>query len=211
MNGNLEKGVWTNGRILMIYAFVFFSGFANLATEIIGPRLFAPLFGSTTLIWAAIISVTLLGISLGYFVGGRVPREKIPRLLPMILILNALWLLGISWLVWRVPGRLLNLGYISILIVASFAFIVPSLLFSMASPLSITMLSVDRSPEWISRIVGNILAIGTLGSILGALLAAFSLIPWVGLSTSLKIFAVCSVFFAAYFSSKKLRPLVLAL
>lgn len=188
----------------MIYTFVLFSGFANLATEIIGPRLFASLFGSTTLIWAAIISVTLLGISLGYYVGGRVPLEKIPQVLPTILIINALWLLGISWLTWRVPSLLLNLGFISVLIVASLAFVIPSMLFSMASPLSITLLSTDRPPEWITRMVGNILATGTLGSILGALLAAFYLIPWVGLTTSLRIFAVCSVFFAAYFFSKKL-------
>jgi hypothetical protein len=50
-------------------------------------------------------------------------------------------------------------------------------LFSMASPISITILSENRSPEWIARMVGNILAIGTLGSVAGALLAAYYFIP----------------------------------
>jgi spermidine synthase len=188
--------------------FVFFSGFASLATEIIGPRLFSSLFGYTTQIWAAIISVTLLGISVGYYFGGRVPRQRIAQLLPIVLIVNAIWLLGISWLIWSVPIALLQFGFISVLLVSGLAFLAPAMLFSFASPMSITLLSENRSPEWIARMVGNILAIGTLGSVLGALLAAFYLIPWVGLSASLRIFAIGSTLFAIYFS-RKYRPAAL--
>jgi spermidine synthase len=183
----------------IIFLFVFFSGFASLATEIIGPRLFSSLFGYTTQIWAAIISVTLLGISFGYYLGGRVPRQRISYLLPIVLIVNAIWLLGISWLIWSVPIALLQFGFISVLLVAGLAFLVPAMLFSFASPMSITLLSANRTPEWIARMVGNILAIGTIGSVLGALLAAFYLIPWVGLSASLRIFAIGSTLFAIYF------------
>lgn len=193
----------------IIFLFVFLSGFASLATEIIGPRLFSSLFGYTTQIWAAIISVTLLGISVGYYLGGRVPRQVIPRLLPIVLIVNAIWLLTISWLIWDVPIALLQFGFISVLLVAGLAFLVPAMLFSFASPMSITMLSENRSPEWIARMVGNILAIGTMGSVLGALLAAYYLIPWVGLTVSLRIFAIGSTLFAIYFMQNKYRPLAL--
>jgi len=195
----------------IIFLFVFFSGFASLATEIIGPRLFSSLFGYTTQIWAAIISVTLLGISVGYYFGGRVPRQRIPRLLPIVLIVNAIWLLGISWLIWSIPIAMLQFGFISVLLVAGLAFLIPAMLFSFASPMSITLLSENRSPEWITRMVGNILATGTVGSVLGALLAAFYLIPWVGLSASLKIFAIGSTLFAIYFSSKSRLAALLAL
>jgi spermidine synthase len=195
-------------NILIVFSFVFFSGFASLATEIIGPRLFASLFGYTTEIWAAIISVTLLGISIGYYLGGRVPRHRIRQILPIVLTVNAIWLLGISWLIWSVPTALLQFGFISVLLVAGVAFLVPAMLFSFASPMSITMMSENRSPEWIARMVGNILAIGTMGSVLGALLAAFYLIPWVGLSASLRFFAIGSTLFAIYFS-RKYRPVAL--
>ncbi len=192
----------------VVLCFVFFSGFASLATEIIGPRLFSSLFGYTTQIWAAIISVTLLGISIGYYVGGRIPRSLIPQLLPIVLIVNAIWLLGISWLIWSVPIALLQFGFVSVLLIAGVAFLVPAMLFSFASPLSITLLSENRSPEWIARMVGNILAIGTIGSVLGALCAAFYLIPWIGLASSLRIFAIGSALFALYFMRTR-RPLVL--
>jgi spermidine synthase len=193
----------------IIFLFVFFSGFASLATEIIGPRMFSSLFGYTTQIWAAIISVTLLGISVGYYLGGRIPRQIIPRLLPIVLIVNAIWLLGISWLIWGIPIALLQFGFISVLLLASLAFLIPAMLFSFASPMSITLLSENRSPEWITRMVGNILATGTVGSVLGALSAAFYLIPWVGLTTSLRIFAIGSTLFAIYFMNKKFRPVAL--
>ena len=81
-------------RPLIIYTFVFFSGLANLATEIIGPRLIASLFGNTTVIWATIISVTLLGISLGYYLAGRVAYQRAFHVLSAVLLLNAFWLLG---------------------------------------------------------------------------------------------------------------------
>ncbi|MFW5691445.1 MAG: hypothetical protein ACOCXZ_02980, partial [Chloroflexota bacterium] len=61
---------------LAIYALVFFGGFANLAAEIIGPRMFASLFGNTNIVWAVMISVTLVGLSVGYTIGGRVQQAR---------------------------------------------------------------------------------------------------------------------------------------
>ena len=81
------------------------------------------------------------------------------------------------------------------------------MLFSMASPVSITLLTKHVPSEVAPRILGNVLAIGTVGSVLGALLAAFVLIPWVGLTSSLRIFSLACVLFAVYFFPNKLRIL----
>ncbi len=190
---------------ILIYSLVFFCGFANLATEIIGPRLVASLFGSTTIIWAIIISVTLIGMSVGYLIGGRVPQDRVLRVLPWILILNAAWLVGLSWLIWRVPAGFASVGYIAIAITALVSFFPPAVLFSMISPLAISLIAVDRPKEDISKEVGNIYGLGTLGSVIGALAAAFILIPYVGLSTSLKLFALGALLFALVFLSPRLR------
>jgi spermidine synthase len=196
---------------LLIYSLVFFSGFANLATEIIGPRLVASLFGNTTIIWAIIISITLVGISVGYFLGGRVPAGRVLKLLPILLIANAAWLLAVSWFVWVIPGDFTSTGYLSITITCFVAFFPPAVLFSMTSPLVISLLTSIHPPEIISRDVGNIYALGTLGSVLGALGAAFIFIPYVGLSSSLRLFALVSVIFALLFLSGRGRWLGLAL
>jgi spermidine synthase len=190
---------------LLIYSLVFYAGFANLATEIIGPRLVASLFGSTTVIWAIIISVTLVGISVGYFLGGRVPKERVLRVLPGIYLLNAIWLVALSWFIWKIPAEISSAGYFSIGVISMLAFFPLAVLFSMTSPLAISLVSMNYPSETITKEVGNIYAIGTLGSVAGALAAAFILIPWVGLSTSLKIFAVGSVLYAIVFMRPRLR------
>jgi spermidine synthase len=56
-------------RLIPVAAFV--TGFASIAVEISASRLIAPYFGSSTLIWATLIGVTLLFLSLGYWLGGR--------------------------------------------------------------------------------------------------------------------------------------------
>lgn len=194
-----------NSTTVLIYSLVFFSGFANLATEIIGPRLVASLFGSTTIIWAIIISVTLIGISIGYYLGGRVPQERVLTYLPRILILNALWLLALSWFIWWIPASFASVGYAAIGITAFISFFPPAVLFSTTSPLAISLLALDRPKEAISKEVGNIYALGTLGSVAGALVAAFVLIPYVGLSTSLRLFAVLAVIYAIILLSPRIR------
>jgi spermidine synthase len=198
-------------KTLTIYSLVFFSGFANLATEIIGPRLVASLFGSTTIIWAIIISITLIGISIGYFIGGRVKQARVLWVFPRILVLNAFWLLLISWIIWKIPGGFASVGYPAIAITAFIAFFPPSVLFSMTSPLAISLLALDRPKDDISKEIGNIYALGSLGSVMGALAAAFVLIPFVGLSTSLKIFALIALLYALLFVTSRTRIGVLIL
>ncbi len=188
---------------LMLYLLVFCGGFANLAAEIIGPRLFASLFGSTTIIWAVMISVTLLGLAAGYALGGYVPRGRVLRVLPAVLLVNAAWLVLVSWIVWQLPATFarasIAVNLTIILFTIGVAFLVPSVLFGMLSPLAITLLTQDQPPEATSRIVGHVYALSTAGSVLGALCAAFLFIPWVGLAASLQAFAVMLVLFAAYF------------
>jgi spermidine synthase len=192
---------------LLFYSRGFLSGFANLATEIIGPRLVASLFGSTTIIWAIIISVTLVGISVGYFFGGRVPYRLVPRVFPLVLIANAIWLVLLSWMIWKIPSGAASVGYVSIAVICILAFFPPSILFSMTSPMVISLIAGENPPETISRDVGNIYSLGTLGSVVGALLAAFVLIPYVGLSLSLKLFALGAVLYALVFLSPRMRLL----
>ncbi len=197
----------TNAHTPVLLALVFFGGFANLATEIIGPRMFASMFGNATAIWAVIISVTLVGLSVGYAMGGRIPAERAPRVLPTVLVINALWLLAVSWLVWGVPGASRFVDFALITTTAMIAFFPPSVLFGMLTPLAITLTSQGHTHDETTTIVGNLYALGTIGSVLGALSAAFFWIPWVGLSLSLRIFAGVLVLFAGYFLRGQ-RPVV---
>lgn len=197
-------------KLPVLYFFVFISGFISLSTEIIGPRLFASFFGTTTIIWAIMISVTLGGLSLGYYIGGNLVPQKADKMLPLALILNAVWLLLTSWLVWLLPP-LIGIGILPLTITAVISFLIPFTVFGMISPISISLASLEISDKKISKVVGNIFALGTAGSILGALVAAFILIPFIGLSTSLRIFAVIQVLFAFYFHAGGLKKSLIVL
>lgn len=184
----------------LLYALVFFGGFANLAAEIIGPRMFASLFGTTTVVWAIMISVTLVGLSVGYALGGRIHHENIIRWMPRLLVANAMWLLLVSWIVWELPASIAasgtDLDSSAIILTAMIAFFPPSVMFGMLSPMTITLLAHHQPPTAHSRITGNIYAVSTVGSVAGALSAAFYLIPWIGLSTSMRLFAAGLLLFA---------------
>lgn len=190
----------------IIFLLVFFAGFANLAVEIIAPRILASFFGATTISWAIIISVTLLGISVGYFIGGQLSNQKATeKIISKILIINAIWLTTVSFLIWESLPRLGGFGIEVLLIVSIVTFFIPSMLFGMITPLSIKLL-LEYEPQDKPKsvvTVGNVYAISTIGSVSGALAAAFFLIPWVGLSSSLRWISLLLVVFSFYFLQRK--------
>src|SRR6478672_7181267 len=70
-------------RLIPIAAFV--TGFASIATEVSASRLIGPYFGSSTFIWANLIGLTLLFLTAGYSIGGKI-ADRWPSLTLLFLL-----------------------------------------------------------------------------------------------------------------------------
>jgi spermidine synthase len=160
----------------------FLEGGAVMACELIGAKLLAPYFGTSLYVWAAALGLTLGGLTIGYFVGGRLSKRYTgsTRLLYSILVAAAALLVLMpftsNFIMEATINLPLELGAIFSLIV----FMVPPLiLMGMVSPVIINLLTEQAKSAGSSA--GNVYAISTTGGILITFLMGFWVIPEYGL------------------------------
>jgi spermidine synthase len=173
---------------LYLYLIAFTGGLVSLGAELSASRLLAPHFGDSLPVWAAIIGLILLYLTVGYFVGGRW-ADRSPSLATLCqLVAWAALLVGVTPFVSRPILLLAARGFagwdlsISLLVgpfVAVLAiFAVPVTLLGCISPFVVRLL-MDRL-ERAGNVAGHTYAISTAGSLLGTLLPVFVLIPVTG-------------------------------
>ena len=54
----------------LIHATVFVTGAAVMLLELLGTRVIAPFYGTSLYVWSALIAVTMVALSVGYYFGG---------------------------------------------------------------------------------------------------------------------------------------------
>lgn len=165
---------------------VFISGLTTLGLEMAASRLLGNVFGSSNLVWASIIGLILIYLTLGYWLGGKWADNK-PD--PVIFYQILVWT-GISIAVIPLISQpilrfaadafdQLRLGvmlgsFISVIIL----FILPMTLLGTASPFAIRLSINDARSS--GKISGSIYAISTVGSFIGTFLTTLLLIPLIG-------------------------------
>jgi spermidine synthase len=178
-------------RPAALYGLVFFAGIGTMATEMCASRLLAPYFGSSTMIWANIIGLILVALSLGYVVGGRLAdRWPSPRLLGFIVLAGAI----LTAIIPFVARPFLNVTIQGIDSVSTGAVLgsffacvvlfVPSvLLLGMVAPFAIRIGISDMDKA--GSTAGRIFALSTVGSLVGTFLPPLLTIPLIGTQRTL--------------------------
>jgi spermidine synthase/uncharacterized membrane protein YvlD (DUF360 family) len=172
-----------------LYLTAAISGGAVLVVEILGARMLAPYFGTSHFVWTAQIIVTLAALAIGYDLGGRLadPRPRLASLYVALLV-AAVYLAVVARAIEPVAWWCANLSLpVGSLTASMFLFFVPLVLLAMVGPFLARVLTTD-----IRRVggrVGRLLAVGTFGSVGGAALVAYVLIPFVPYSLSMTLTA----------------------
>ena len=165
---------------MSLYIVVFISGAAVLALEILGTRILGPFYGVSLFLWSALITVTLLALSVGYALGGRwADRGALPIRLYYLVASAGLWTLLIPWIRRPVLFIAEPFGLRFAVLVAAFAlFFIPLTLLGMVSPYAIKLRA--RSIDVVGRTAGDLYAVSTVGGVVAALVTGFVLIPNIG-------------------------------
>jgi predicted membrane-bound spermidine synthase len=178
-----------------LYFIVFVSGMTTLALELSASRLLGSAFGTSNLVWASIIGLILIYLTVGYFVGGRW-ADRSPRAKTMYAILA--WGAFTSGLVPFIARPVLRLASDAFdqlqvgILFGSFSavlilFSIPVTLLGMISPFAIRL--AMRDSRQAGRVAGQVYAISTLGSFIGTFLPVLVTIPLVGTTNTFLIFS----------------------
>lgn len=170
------------GSIIAPAATVFLASACVMVLELVAGRLVAHSLGASLYTWTAVIGVVLAGITIGYYIGGRIADKfEAKKAIAVLFCLcsascvvtivmnnaagNLTFLWHLSWPVWI-------FAYVCLL------FLVPSALLGMISPV-VVKTALERGLAT-GRTVGDIYAWGAGGSIAGTFLAGYYLIAAMG-------------------------------
>ncbi|NOT85666.1 MAG: fused MFS/spermidine synthase [Methylococcaceae bacterium] len=162
-----------------LFLTVFITGAAVMVIELLGTRMIAPFYGTSLTVWSALISVTMIALALGYFIGGRLADRAEHIGLSLIIALAGLFTLLIPWLTRPVLLATDLLGLRAGAFVSALVLFSPSLtLLGMVSPFAIKLATLRL--DGIGSSAGSMYAVSTVGSVVGTLALGFFLFPLVG-------------------------------
>ncbi len=164
-----------------LYLTEFLAGVSVMAVELGASRLLAPYFSSSQIVWTIIIGTIMIAMALGNLYGGRAAdKDPNPDRLYRRILIAAVWIALIpvagKYIVLGVSALLIFSVSTNFLIAAAFVscvviFVFPLFLLGTTTP-CLEKYTTD-SLEENGRVVGNLEAFNTIGSIIGTFTPTF--------------------------------------
>ncbi len=205
-----------------LFLTVFVAGMSTLAVEFTTSRMLQTVYGTSNLVWANVIGLVLLFLTIGYFIGGwladRHPSTKVFYSLVAFAGFSSVFFLLLTSVLLRASASAMaaiNVGAIlSSLVGVFFTLAVPITLLGAVSPFAIRLAVRDVNEA--GRVSGRIYALSTWGSIFGTYLPVLFVIPLAGSRATAVLFGSLLLFtglFGLWRSSKRagLTALILPL
>lgn len=182
-------------RPWLLMGLVFVGGLSSLAVEMVAARLIAPFFGDSQFVWATLIGLTLIYLTAGYSLGGRL-ADRAPTALALCRLtalaavcIGLIPVLSSPILNWTEqtfarPDSDISAGP---LVAALLLFSLPVILLGCVSPYAVRLAvsAVGKA----GRTAGWLYALSTVGSIVGTFVPVFWLMPSYGTRATILIVA----------------------
>ena len=140
-----------------------------MAFEVLSAKIYTPYLGASIYVWTSILTVTLIGLAAGYWLGGRMSLKNARKGLTISLAGAAVFVLTSTFIASSVLPTLLSMNVKTAAIIAGFLILfLPVFLMGTVSPLIIGILNQLNSK--LSAATGLIFGLGTVGGILFLLL-----------------------------------------
>lgn len=167
---------------------------STLAIEFTASRMLQSVYGTSNIVWANVIGLVLLFLTVGYFLGGRLAdRRPYPALFYGLVSLagfSSVFFLLLTSLLLRTAAAMLAAvnvnGIVGSLVGVVLALALPVTLLGCISPFAIRLAVRDVGEA--GRISGRVYAISTWGSLLGTYLPVLVTIPLAGSRLTALIF-----------------------
>ena len=165
------------------------SGASVMVIEILGTRVLGPFYGLGLQVWAALITVALVALALGYWIGGMVAdRWPSPTLFHALVAFAGLATLLVRLVASPVLAAFADLGIEAGSLASAMVIFGPALfLLGTLTPFAVRL--HPRHTEKAGSTVGRLYAVSTVGSVIGALLAGFVLVPLLPISGIFQVVA----------------------
>jgi spermidine synthase len=196
-----------------LYLLAFIEGFSILILEICFGKMLYPILGEGITVWAVVLSSTMTGLSIGYFVGGTINHHLLKRVIVGLFVVITIYMLNLT--------SIINWGYEisyskptnTILILIS-SLIFPLFIMWGAIPTLLIKLILSFDSNFKKSIItSNVFSFSTLGSIISGLLISFLLLNNLGINVSILIvsflcFCALIIFVLLFDLSKKILVLM---
>jgi len=152
-----------------------------MAVELMGAKLVAPFYGGSVYVWTAVLTITVLGLTLGYYAGGRLSKKRPSETaLFIILGISAVLVLALPLTASISMALTRGMGLIAGICITCFLLLLPPMLcFGMVGPLVVSLMSLRL--ESVGKTAGTVYFTSTLGGIVATFYLGLYLIPVTGL------------------------------
>jgi spermidine synthase len=156
-------------------------GGALMSVELMGAKLVAPFYGGSLYVWTAVLAITVLGLTLGYYAGGRLAKKR-PSESKLFAILAVSALLVLALPLTASLSMALTKGMellVGICVTCVLLLLPPMFCFGIVGPMVVSLMS--SQVETVGKTAGTVYFTSTLGGIAATFFLGLYFIPVAGL------------------------------